>query len=265
MEAFEDGFIAKLDPTGATILYATYIPGGVSDYPDDITVDSAGNAYITGNTSSSDYPTTAGAFQTVQGDTRIAFVTKLNAAGSDLVYSTFLGNDQFNFDDEDYGASIRVNSTGSAYVVGYTSSDAFPLASPIQATLHGTSDAFITRFNPAGSALEFSTYLGGSQGEGADSIALGPTGKMYIVGGTSSTDFPVVNPIQSANHGSGDGFIAIISDGNEPSATPTTTGTPPTATPTGCVPGGASWHSNPTWRPLAIMRPGLLWVANSTS
>ncbi|HKP53615.1 MAG TPA: SBBP repeat-containing protein [Chloroflexia bacterium] len=241
LQAFEDGFVTKLNPTGQTILYSTFINGGVSEYMDDITVDGAGNAYITGNTSSADYPTTPGAFQTVKGDPRIAFVTKLNPAGSDLVYSTFLGDDDFNFDPEDYGFAIRVNGAGSAYVVGYTSSPGFPVSNPLQATMNGPYDAFITKFNPAGSALDFSTFLGGTGGDVADSIVVDTSGNMYVVGGTSSTNFPVVNAVQPTNHGDGDAFIIKISDPQGAvSPTPTRTGTPPTATPssspTACAP-----------------------------
>ncbi len=232
IEAFEDGFITKLAPSGQQILYSTYIPGGVSDYPSDIAVDTAGNAYITGNTSSGDFPTTAGAFDTTYGSGRDSFVTKLNPSGSALVYSTFLGGEAFAFDhNEDYGFAIRVDAAESAYVVGYTESPDFPVSNAIQPTIRGPYDAFVTKFNPSGSGLVYSTYLGGSRGDVAGGIALDNNGNAYISGSTSSLDFPMVNPVQPNNHGSSDAFIARIFD---PSGvftpTPTRTGTPPTAT-----------------------------------
>jgi N-acetylneuraminic acid mutarotase len=264
IEAFEDGFVTKLNPTGQTLIYSTYINGGVSEYLDDITVDAGGNAYVTGNTSSSDYPTTAGAFQTVQGDPRIAFVTKLNPAGSGLVYSTFLGSEEFSFDGEDYGFAIRVNGAGNAYVVGYTNSPGFPVANPLQATLRGPTDAFISKFNPAGSALDFSTFLGGASGDGAGGIVLDDTsGKVYIAGSTTSIDFPVVNAVQPTSHGNGDAFIAIISDGPGSSPTPTVTGTPPTATATASA---TACVASPNYRFLsfsgATLVPGTTDVGN---
>src|SRR5205823_5363725 len=111
----------------------------------------------------------------------------------------------------------------------YTSSPGFPLANPLQSTLRGSYDAFVTRFNPTGSALDFSTYLGGGQGDVASSILVDTSGNIYVAGGTSSTDFPVVNPVQPTNHGGGDAFVAVISAASPLTATPTRTGTPPTA------------------------------------
>jgi len=204
IQAYEDGFITKLAPLGASILYSTYIPGGVSEYPADIAVDHDGNAYITGQTSSSDYPTTPGAFRRSCGDPRCAIVTKLNASGSALVYSSLLGGPDFHFDTEDYGFALRVDAQGNAYVGGYTSAPGFPVVDPIQATLQGPFDAFLTKFNPSGSGVEYSTYIGGRGGESAGSIALDIQGNVYLAGATSSTDFPLVAPYQSSSHGGSD-------------------------------------------------------------
>jgi hypothetical protein len=245
IQQFEDGFLTKLNPTGQTLLYSTFIPGGVSEYPNDVAVDGAGNAYVTGSTSSGDYPTTPGAFQTVKGDPTIAFVTKFNSTGSALAYSTFLGDTSFHFDTEDITYAIRVNGAGNAYVAGYSSSPGYPVANPIQANLRGDFDAIVTKLNPAGSTLEFSTYLGGTDGDVSSGLVVDASGKMYIAGGTSSTDFPVVNPVQATHHGSGDAFIAVISEATAPTVTPTRTGTPPTATSTPCVPGATSWRTEP--------------------
>jgi N-acetylneuraminic acid mutarotase len=243
---FEDGFITKFSPMGQTMLYSTFIPGGGSDYPLDIAVDQDGNAFITGWTGSSDYPTTPGAFQVARGDPTASFVTKLNPAGSALVYSTYLGGPDFHFNTVDYGTAIRVSQEGNAYVTGYTSAPDFPVLNPIQATLHGPYDIFLTKFNPLGTGLEFSTYLGGSGGEAASSLAFDSQGTIYLAGGTSSTDFPLAQPYQATNHGSGDAFVMKIIEGSI-SPTPTLTGTPPTATPTACVPGLTSWRNEPTF------------------
>lgn len=234
IQAFEDGFITKLSPLGQSIIYSTYIPGGVSDYPADIAIDSAGNAYITGNTSSSDYPTTTGAFATDCGDPRCSFLTKLNPTGSDLVYSSYLGGPEFDFSEEDYGIVVRVDQTGHAYVGGYTSSTDFPVVNPIQATLSGPNDGFLTKFNPTGTGVEYSTYLGGNAGDFLAGIALDQMGHVYVAGISSSPDFPLVNPLQPTNHGQGDAFVAVIAEDGAVTRTPvaTITGTPPTATST---------------------------------
>jgi N-acetylneuraminic acid mutarotase len=246
MEAFEDGFITKLSPLGQAILYSTYIPGGVSDYPYDIAIDQDDNAYITGNTSSSDYPTTSGAFQSSCGDPRCSFLTKLNPSGSDLVYSSFLGGPDFHFETEDYGVVVRVNQQGNAYVAGYTSAPDFPVVNPLQATLHGPNDGFLTKFNPSGSGVEYSTYLGGGGGDYIAGLALDGLGNVYIAGTSSSSDFPLVNPYQPTLHGASDAVVAVIAEASvvTQTATPIRTGTPVTATPTPNPCGGVtSWRT----------------------
>jgi N-acetylneuraminic acid mutarotase len=256
LQQYEDGFVTKFSPLGASMLYSTFIPGGGSDYPYDIDVDSDGNVYLTGWTGSADYPTTPGAFQTVRGDPTISFVTKLNPTLSALVYSTYLGSPQYLGSTQTIGYAIQVNSAGNAYVVGYTSSSGFPVANPIQGqgTLHGTTDGFITKFNPTGSGLVYSTFLGGTSGDSVLSIALDGLGNLYLSGATGSTDYPVVNPVQSTNHGSSDAIIAVISEEGAATRTPmpTATGTPPTATATPNPCGGiAPWHTEP---PMTLAR-----------
>src|SRR5439155_8240278 len=123
-----------------------------------IAVDAAGNAYVTGDTDSSNFPTTAGAFQTTLDGFLAAFVTKLNPTGSALVYSTYLGGSAF-----DEGRRIAVGAAGNAYVTGDTRSTNFPItAGAFQTTLGGSAGAFVTKLNPAGSALAYSTHLGGT-------------------------------------------------------------------------------------------------------
>jgi uncharacterized repeat protein (TIGR01451 family) len=135
-----------------------------------------------------------------------AFITKLNAAGSALVYSTYLGGD---FSED--CSSIAVDTAGSAYVTGNTSSANFPTLAALQAERNPfSSDAFITKFAPSGSSLIFSTYLGGSGTDSGADIAVDSSLNAYIVGTTNSANFPTVNPIQAVSGGSSDVFVAKL-------------------------------------------------------
>ena len=190
--AQDDAFVAKINPAGSAWVYATYLGGNNEDQGNGIAVDASGNAYVTGYTASTNFPVQS-AFRGSNTGVVDAFVTKLNPAGSALVYSTYLGGSAL-----DYGTAIAVDSSGSAYVTGIVTSDDFPLANPIDATLgsHAVDDVFVTKFNPSGSGLVYSTYLGGASGDDAYAIALDQAGNAYITGRTNSSDFPLVNPIQ---------------------------------------------------------------------
>ncbi|HEY3119151.1 MAG TPA: SBBP repeat-containing protein, partial [Vicinamibacteria bacterium] len=179
-----DAFVAKLDPTGANLVYSTYLAGTDLDEAYGIAVDAAGNAYVTGRTYSSGFPTTSGAFQTILGGLSDVFVTKLESSGSSLGYSTFLGGSGF-----DWGFGIALDAAGNAYVAGRTSSD-FPLANPLQPNPGGLGDGFIAKLNAAGSTLIYSTFLGGSRYDEVDAIAVDGSGQAYVTGWTMSTDFP---------------------------------------------------------------------------
>jgi hypothetical protein len=208
--ANSDAFVSQLNPTGSALVYSTYLGGSGGDLAYGIALDSAGNAYVTGFTGSTDFPVTTGAFQTVcgscYGDLANAFLTKLNPAGSALVYSTYLGGS-----GTEQGLGIVVDGGGSAYVTGYTSSTNFPTMNPIQPSLNGQQDAFVAMFNPTGSALVYSTYLGGSGDELGWGITLDSGGDAYIAGQTASTDFPVMHPSQSYGGGQYDAFVTEIS------------------------------------------------------
>ena len=156
----DDAFVTKLNPTGTALVYSTYLGGTSDDYGYGIAVDTAGNAYVTGYTASTNFPTTPGAFQTTYGGgSDDAFVTKLNPTGTALVYSTYLGGT-----DSDGGYGIAVDSAGNAYVTGYTASTNFPTTpGAFQTTFGGNGDAFVTKLNPTGTALVYSTYLGGTR------------------------------------------------------------------------------------------------------
>jgi hypothetical protein len=205
-----DAFVTKLNAAGSALVYSTYLGGSDNDIGFEIAVDASNNAYVTGVARSSNFPT-ANALQNALSGTSDAFVTKLNAAGSALVYSTYLGGAA-----DDSGNGIAVDSSGNAYVTGGTTSTNFPLLNPTQGASGGGVEAFVTRLNTAGSALVFSTYLGGSGGEASLDIALDSAGSMYLTGRTTSTNLPVLNPVQSTNGGGTDVFISKLSE------TPTT-------------------------------------------
>ena len=180
-----DVFVTKMSADGGTLLYSTYLGGSNEDIGTGIAVDSAGNAYITGHTYSTDLPTTPGASDTTLNGGRDGFVAKLNAAGNGLVYSTYLGGDSW-----DYGQSIALDDSGSAYVGGFTHGS-FPVtAGAAQTVFGGMGDGFATKFSPDGRTVLYSTYIGGNSWEGANGIAVDHAGHAYLATGTASTDYP---------------------------------------------------------------------------
>ncbi|HET6854163.1 MAG TPA: SBBP repeat-containing protein, partial [Pyrinomonadaceae bacterium] len=200
-----DAFVTKLSTSGATQVYSTYLGGSVADVGNGIALDSAGNVYLTGSTSSNNFPT-ANALQPAISSGTDAFVTKLNAGGSGLVYSTFLGGDS-----NDVGSAIAVDGNGNAYIGGTTSSQDFPTANAFQSTNPSlTNEAFVTKVNPTGSALVYSTYLGGDSSDSCSAIAVDAGGSAYVTGTTSSPNFPIVAPFQPALNGT-DAFVTKLS------------------------------------------------------
>jgi hypothetical protein len=189
-----NAFVTKLNPDGSALVYSTFLGGGggEGDQGYGITVDSSGSAYITGNTQSSNFPTTAGAFQTTLAGSEDAFVTKVNAAGTALVYSTFLGGSTSSITGT-MGESIAVDSSGDAFVTGGTGSASFPTTpGAFQTALVPLGNAFVTKLNSTGTALLYSTYLGAGTDSG-QGIAVDSSGNAYIAGKTAQSNFPVTS------------------------------------------------------------------------
>ncbi|QJD86015.1 DUF7948 domain-containing protein [Cohnella herbarum] len=204
-------FVAKLNASGSALVYSTYLGGSLSDSGSGIAVDDLGYAYIAGSTSSPDFPTTAGAFQTTLGTaSQSAFIAKLNDTGSSLIYSTYLGSSDFQS-----GNAIAVDSLGNAFVTGTTTSTDFPFTpGAFQSNLTGSQNAYIVKLNELGSALTYATYLGGSSTDLGFGIAIDGSGNAYVTGSTSSLDFPTTIGAFSRTYrgGSQDAFVTKIND-----------------------------------------------------
>jgi len=205
-----DAFVAKLNASGSGLIYATYVGGRSDDRAAGIAVDASGNAFVTGSTTSTNFPV-ASAVHTFPAGSRDAFVFKLNSVGNAFVFSTYLGGT-----GADQGNAIALDTSGNAYVAGDTLSTDFPVQSAVQSALGGRTDAFITKFTPAGLVL-FSTYLGGSADEHAGAITIGQNGVIYVAGGTFSSNFPVAGgAFQATSGGSQDAFVTSLSGSGSP-------------------------------------------------
>ena len=203
----DDAFITKLSSSGSTLTYSTYLGGSDIDGGTGIAVDGSGNAYVTGSTWSSDFPTQNPYQGTFAGGDSDAFITILSSSGSTLTYSTYLGGSNV-----DWGSAIAVDGSGNTYVTGSTRSTNFPTENPYQGTNAGNIDAFITKLTSSGSALSYSTYLGGSDLDYGTGIAVDGSGNAYVTGQTYSTNFPTQNPYQGTYAGNADAFVTKLSD-----------------------------------------------------
>ncbi len=200
-----DAFVTALNPSGKALVYSTYLGGSGDDFGLGIAADASGDAYITGYTTSLNYPDTAGALQTAKNTGYDAIVTKLNPTGN-LVYSTFLGGSE-----DDYGYAIAVDSNGNVYVTGSTASTDFPVVNPTQAALDGEANVFVAEVNPAATALVTSTYVGGSLSDTAYGIALDSQNGVEVAGTTASPNFPVAASPQQINlNGPSDAFVTRL-------------------------------------------------------
>ena len=305
-----DAFVVKLNPAGTAVVYSTYLGGSDEDQGLGIAVDTAGAAYVTGQTCSPDFPTRNG-FQPASGGfcdafvTKLdpagsisystylggseqdpgigiavdyrrerlchgldrlaqlpdkksaaarpcrlrgdAFVTKLDATGSALVFSTFLGGSQ----QFDRGFDVAVDASGNVHVVGETRSDDFPTTRPLQPPRG--SDAFVTKLNAAGSAFIYSTHLGGSRSDEARGVAVDSFGVAYVTGITSSNDFPTVNPFQSAiAAANSDAFVVRIPPGGSSLLYSTYLG-------------GSGSENDEFGGDIAVDRVGIAYVTGTTS
>ena len=209
----DDAFVSKLAPDGSALTFSTFLGGSGADGADAIAFSQVtGDAYVTGATASGGYPTTVGAFQTTGPagavNTNDAFVSRIEGDGSALDYSTFLGGGA-----RDVGSGIAVDASGAAYVTGATNSDDFPLQSPLQGarkSLANIDDAFVTKVGTTGSALHYSTYLGGLHGDQGYAIAVDSAGAAYVGGYSDSQwDFPIVTPLALAA-GNNEAFVAKL-------------------------------------------------------
>jgi hypothetical protein len=192
-----DAWVAKLNSNGTRLIYATFLGGSGDDRTGGIAVDSSGNAYVTGTTTSKNFPVASGVFQhdcklKSDGSCASAFVTKLNADGSHALYSSYLGGH-----GTQSGEGIALNSSGNAFVVGQTDAKDFPTtAGSAQPVPAGGEDAFVVQVSSSGSHLNFSTFLGGASADGGHAIALDSFGNAFVAGHTQSANFPVKNAFQ---------------------------------------------------------------------
>ena len=219
----KDVFISKLNSDLNSLIYSTYLGGSSYDEPSKIALDASGSVYLVGETYSSDFPTTTGAYDTsYNGGRQDAFISKLSADLSSLFFSTYLGgtgNDAPSY-------SMALDTNGNVYVASLTSSSDFPTTTGAYDTSYngGGSDAFISKLSKDLSSLLSSTYLGGSSGDGSYSVVLDTSGNVYVTGHTLSSDFPTNTGIYDTSHnGNYDVFISKL-DGNlsatDPNASP---------------------------------------------
>ncbi|MBI3248637.1 MAG: SBBP repeat-containing protein [Deltaproteobacteria bacterium] len=201
-----DAFVAKLSADGATLLYSTYLGGSGFEDTYALALDGDGQAYVAGWTLSTNFPTVM-PLQAAKAAAADAFIAKLSADGTTLLYSTYLGGN-----DDDLAYALAVDGSGRAYVAGQTFSTDFPMATPLQAANAGDSDVFVTKLSVDGTSLVYSTYVGGSSAEETYALAVDGNGQAYVAGRTASADLPIVAPLQAANAGSWDIFVMKLND-----------------------------------------------------
>ncbi|MBI3933410.1 MAG: SBBP repeat-containing protein [Acidobacteria bacterium] len=213
-----DGFVARLNESGSALVYSTYLGGSGDDLILGLASGADGSAYVTGQTTSSNFPTTASGFQRSRASTRDGFVTKLSPAGNTLAYSSYLGGNS----DFEEAQAVAVDGGGNAFVTGFTLSTNFPVVNAFQGSraagvcvdqgfLVPCYDVFVTKVSASGSQLIYSTYLGGDGDDIGNRIAVDSEGSAYVAGQTISTNFPTANPVQAAWGGLEDGFLTKLS------------------------------------------------------
>jgi hypothetical protein len=187
MDGDNDGYVVKLNAAGSALDYATFLGGSALDGGTGIAMDGSGAVSVGGYTQSPDFPVTLGAFDTSFNGDSDAFVAKLNPAGSALAYATFLGGT-----DYDSVSEIAVDASRATYITGATRSSGFPTTpDAFDTSYNGNEDIFVGRLDPAGSALVYATFLGGSSRDLGQGIAVNGNGAAYVTGETESADFPI--------------------------------------------------------------------------
>jgi hypothetical protein len=204
-----DGFVAKLNADGTSLLYSSYVGGALNEEAFGITVDGAGNMYLAGRTESSDFPS-QNAFQSLLNGSDDAFAVKFNADGT-LAWSTFLGG-SFNLPAyiNEGATGIARDPAGNVYLTGFSWCTDFPTLNPLQAKNRGGYDAFVAKIGPNGDKLFWSTYLGGAGQDEANGIAVDGRGRVLVGGLTESYNFPLNSAFHVSLRGSRDGFVASL-------------------------------------------------------
>ncbi|MCP5112857.1 MAG: hypothetical protein GY953_18675, partial [bacterium] len=205
----------KYDPTGQALLYSSYLGGSSADTALDVTVDGEGNVYLTGSTGSKEFLTVNAAqseLANADGLGQDAFVTKLTPDGATVLYSTLFGGSGI-----DLGQSIAVGADGSAYIAGETDSADLPVEGAFQPSNGGGNDAFVMKLDPTGATVDYATYIGGSEADGASGVAVDAAGNAYVAGVAFSPDFPVtIGAFQTSSASESESFIAKLAPGEPP-------------------------------------------------
>jgi Beta-propeller repeat len=226
LSGVSDAFVIKLNPDGSDLVFSTFLGGSNSESGSGIVVDSGGNVCVIGRTESTDFPT-VNPLQPASAGGADVFVAKLKGDGSAFIFSTYLGGS-----DDEYGRALKVDGSGDIYMTGYTASTNFPTVNAFQPAradgipntkvcfpiffptycfplvYTGFEDIFVAKLKRDGSALVFSTYLGGRKEDDGQSLAIDNNGDIYVTGLTASTDLPTADPLQPANAGGADAFVA---------------------------------------------------------
>lgn len=200
-----DAFVVKVAPSGSSLDWSSYLGGSSLDRANDIEVDAAGNVYVAGRTQSTDFPT-AGGFDTTYGGQAEGFVTKIASGGTSVVWSSFVGGSS-----GDAASSLTVDAAANVYLVGGTQSPDFPTVGAFDASLSGGDDAFVSKVDSTGSSLAWSSYLGGSNLDRGEGIAVDLSGNAYVTGTTQSTDFPSTGGFDTTLGGTRDAFVTKVS------------------------------------------------------
>jgi hypothetical protein len=202
-----NAILLRLDPTGTSMIFSTYIGGSYDDRANALALDNQGNVYLAGGAISVDFPVSSGAYQTQNKGGIDCFVVKFDSLGN-AIFSTFIGGGS-----DDQANGIAVDSRGNSYITGQTLSDSYPqVNATFQHSRHGGNDAFVTELSADGSGLVYSTFAGGGSDDIGFGIAVDPAGDAYVAGTTSSSDFPTTNgAYQRGYGGSGDMFVLAYS------------------------------------------------------